>query len=177
MTYRPFVVFAILAVLAGGLTACSSGGKDSPGASPEPSAGAKQALEIGRRFAQCARDHGYPDFPDPVIDGAKLKYGDWGPGVQEQSRMVSEVRECKAIQDQLRALGDANSTLSAADLEKLKEFAKCMRDHGITGWPDPRADGSFPIIGTPLEPEVKSDRSLAAKDACKRHWDRGFRLS
>src|SRR5690348_10590207 len=142
MSYRPFVVLALLAVLGG----CSSGGgNDSPGASTD----AQQALDIGRHFAQCARDHGYPDFPDPAIDGTKLKYGDGGPAVQEQSRAASGVPECKAIQDQLRALGNANSTPSAADLEKLKQFAQCLRDHGITGWPDPKADGSFPIVGTP----------------------------
>ncbi|GAA0980384.1 hypothetical protein GCM10009555_046760 [Acrocarpospora macrocephala] len=174
MTYRAFVVSA---VLAGGLAACASGGTGSPGASPGASADAQQALEIGRRFAQCGRDHGYPSFPDPVIDGTKLKYGDWGPEVQEQSRAVSEVPECKAIQDQLRALGDANAAPSAADLEKLKQFAQCLRDHGITGWPDPKADGSFPIIGTPLQADAKSDRSRAAQNACKQHWDRGFRVS
>jgi hypothetical protein len=173
MSYRPFVVFAVLAVLGG----CSSGGADSPGASSGANADGRQALEIGRRFAQCARDHGYPDFPDPVIDGTKLKYGDWGPAIQEQSRAASEVPECKAIQDQLRALGNAGSAPSAADLEKLKQFAQCLRDHGITGWPDPKADGSFPIIGTPLEPEAKSDRSRAAQNACTQYWDRGFRIS
>lgn len=177
MTYRPFVVFAVLAVLAGGLAGCSPGGKGSPGESTGASADAQQALEIGRRFAQCARDHGYPDFPDPVIDGSKLKYGDWGPQVQEQARAVSEVPECKAIQDQIRALGNANSTPSAADLEKLKQFAQCMRDHGIIGWPDPKADGSFPIIGTPLQTEAKSDRSRAAQNACKQYWDKGIRVS
>ncbi|MFC6014873.1 hypothetical protein ACFP2T_01500 [Plantactinospora solaniradicis] len=177
MTYRPFVVLAVLVVLAGGLPACSSGGADPSGASPKPSADAAQALEIARRFAQCARDHGYPDFPDPVIDGAKLTYGDWGPEVQEQSRAVGEVPECKAIQDQIRALGDADSAPSAADLERLKQFAQCLRDQGITGWPDPKTDGSFPIIGTPLQSEAKSDRTRAAMTACKQHWDRGFRVS
>lgn len=170
MSYRPFVVFALLAVLGG----CSpGGGHDSPGADT----GAQQALEIGRRFAQCARDHGYPGFPDPVIDGTKLRYGDGSPEVQEQIRAASGVPECKAIQDRLRALGDANSTPGAADLEKLKQFARCLRDHGMTGWPDPKADGSFPIIGTPLEPEAKSDRSRAAQNACTQYWDRGFRIS
>jgi hypothetical protein len=173
MTYRLLVV---LTVLAGSLAACSSGGK-APGASSAASSGAQQALEIGRRFAQCARGHGYPGFPDPVIDGTKLKYGDWGPQVQEQSRAVSRVPECKAIQDRLHELGDAHARPSAADLAKLKAFASCMRDHGITGWPDPEADGSFPVIGTPLEPEVKSDRSLAAQHACARYWDHGFRIS
>ncbi|GAA3820229.1 hypothetical protein GCM10022226_45790 [Sphaerisporangium flaviroseum] len=177
MAYRPLVIFAAMTVLAGGLAACSSGGEGSPGQSPGPSADASQALEIGRRFARCAREHGYPNFPDPVIDGQKLKYGDGGPQVQEQSRAVGEVPECKAIQDRLRALGDAGSALTAADVDRLKRFAKCMREHGITGWPDPKADGSFPIIGTPLQSDVKSDRSRAAQNACKQYWDRGFRLS
>jgi hypothetical protein len=178
MTSRLFVVFAVLAVLAGGLAACSSaGGKDSPGASPSASANAQRTLEIGRQFAQCARDHGYPNFPDPVIANGRLSFSNAPAQIKDESRAVERIPECKAILDQLPPPDNYNPTPSAADMQKLRDFAKCVRDHGITGWPDPKADGTFPIVGTPLESEGKSERFLAAVDACKQYWDRGVSFS
>jgi hypothetical protein len=72
------------------------------------------------------------------------------------------------LDESLSLPGDReHPTPSAADLAKLKAYAKCMREHGIPDFPDPKADGTFPIIGTPLEHEGKSERVLSAMDACK----------
>jgi ABC-type sugar transport system ATPase subunit len=46
-------------------------------------------------------------------------------------------------------------------------FAACMRQHGVPDWPDPKADGTFPFVGTALEREGKSPRVLAAARACR----------
>jgi hypothetical protein len=36
---------------------------------------------------------------------------------------------------------------SAVDIAKLRDFAKCMRRQGLSDWPDPTADGLFPLPG------------------------------
>src|SRR5262245_53833465 len=118
MTRRPLLVFAVLAVLAGGMAACSSGGKGSAGASPGASTNAQRVLDIGRRFSQCARAHGYPNFPDPEIDNrGELSYPG-GADIKPQVAKVMEVPECKAIMDESRTLGNRNNnpTPSAAEL-------------------------------------------------------------
>jgi hypothetical protein len=179
MTRRPLVVFAVLAVLAGGLSACSSGGTASAGASPSSSANVQRALELGRRLAQCARDHGYPNFPDPVMDGNKIVWpvDIGGTNVRDQLSTVSEIPECKAIMDQIQAQNHSSAPITAADLQKLRQFAKCIREHGIPEWPDPKADGTFPISGTPLETEGRSERFMTAVDACKQYYSKRITTS
>jgi hypothetical protein len=44
----------------------------------------------------------------------------------------------------------------------------------VPQWPDPSADGSFRIAGTPLGTEGKSARILAAQQACRQYWDKGI---
>lgn len=179
MIRRSFGLLVVVVTLAGGLAACSSSGDASPQASASANVDSQHILELGRRFSQCAREHGYPDFPDPVLDahGDRPVYPG-GPDLKEQTSAVAQIPECKAIDEQIAAIRDANvPAYTAAELQKLREFAQCLRDHGLTGWPDPNADGKFPISGTPLESEGKSDRVLVAIDACKPYWDQGIGVS
>ncbi|MET7392915.1 hypothetical protein ABZS66_05385 [Dactylosporangium sp. NPDC005572] len=181
MTRRPVAVIAALTtvfVLAG----CSSGpsGPSGPGASASGGLDEERALSIGRRFAQCARDHGYPSFPDPDIQDGQLVYPAAGPDLKEQIRTIMEQHpECKAIMDESMSLPDdrRDPTPSAEDLEKLRAFAKCMREQGIDGFPDPKPDGTFPLVGTPLEHEGASERVLTAIDACKHLYDKKIAIS
>jgi hypothetical protein len=47
------------------LTACGSSSSDKPA----PAAGQAPAADQARRYAQCIRDNGVPDFPDPDSQG------------------------------------------------------------------------------------------------------------
>ncbi len=178
MTRRPFAALALVAVLAGA-AACSTG-TDAPEGPPGASAGAQQLLELGRRFAQCGREHGYPGLPDPEIADGRVVWPLGSPEQKDQLRAVAEgVAECKVLWDQLNALIDrqGGETPGAEDLPKLRAFAQCIREHGIDGFPDPKPDGSFPLIGTPLEHEGKSERVIAAMDACKHLYDKRLLIS
>jgi hypothetical protein len=182
MTRRPLVVLAVAVALAlalaGSLTACSSGGDGSPGGSAGTNADIQRQLDISRQVSQCARAHGYPAFPDPVIDANEIVYPDTaGLDLKETFRALEQVPECKALLDQRNVGRPSDPPVSAEDLTKLREFAKCVRAHGIPEWPDPRADGTFPINGTPLENEGKSDRFLSAVDACKSIYDKRIATS
>jgi hypothetical protein len=181
VTRRPHLLVAVLTVLAAGTAACSSGGEASPGASAS-SSGAdlqRQVLAIGRRFAQCARDHGYPTFPDMVIVDGKLGHLNPSPELREQEEKVEAIPECRAILGEVPPNADL-SPLSAAEIRKLRDYAQCLRGHGVPEWPDPKADGSFPLRGTPLGAELRrkpSPRIDAARAACRQHWNSGIRVS
>jgi hypothetical protein len=166
------------------LAACGAG---SPGASPTAMSNA-DVLALGKQVAQCFRDNGIPDFPDPFVD-------DHGQ-LQLPNNMVAQIEDvypeqvleraqqaCQSLMDQLpeSAIGGGGDSDSDApgpeDVEALRQWAACARQNGFPDWPDPKADGSFPLMGTPLEAEGKSQRMLAVFEACKQYWDGGFTIS
>jgi Pectinacetylesterase len=75
--------------------------------------------------------------------------------------------------------GDASASsdhdLSAeqdAEFETASEFAACMRDHGIEGFPDPQvSDSSFILVGLPLADRRDADEMNAAQEACQHILD------
>jgi hypothetical protein len=152
------------------LAACTSTG--SPAASPSASAAA-DPLQVGREYAQCAREHGMADFPDPVLRDGALQFG--SGDVKEQMRQLQGV--CDQILQRLRGIGASHQPPSAEDVAKMRRFAQCMREQGIAGWPDPKSDGTFPLIGTPLESEGKSQRVIDAMQVCAQYWDKGIDVS
>jgi hypothetical protein len=168
-------LLALLAVLA--LAGCSGHPGVNPSASPS-ALSHDQTLALGRQAAQCFRDHGIPDFPDPIIDQngqLTLPPSDSDHVKQELNANPQAQQACQPILDRL-PIGHTSGPgqYSQEDLANLLKFAQCMRHNGIPEWPDPKADGSFPIAGTPLETEGKSPRFLSARNACKQFWDKGI---
>lgn len=94
------------------------------------------------QFAQCMRQNGQPNFPDPIQDAN----GDWGfPALA--GKPVAPAA-CDAAYRQMRAVNqNIAEQASHVDITKLRDFSKCMRDHGLSDWPDPTADGLFPLPG------------------------------
>jgi hypothetical protein len=159
-----------------------SGGAADPTASTMPEA---EILAIGKELATCLRENGVPQFPDPYVEDGRIMLPE---GVEEQleQQVPEDVRDraletCQHIMDRLpeaAVKGEDGPTVeevprppTAEDLDKLREFAKCMRENGVPDWPDPKADGSFPLAGSPIEAEGKSARIVAGFEACGHHYD------
>ncbi|MEV4514957.1 hypothetical protein AB0K00_39095 [Dactylosporangium sp. NPDC049525] len=175
MTRRSLAVaLAVGALLAAPVAAsagCSPSHDAAPSASSTAGGNTQRMLDVGRQFAQCARDHGYPGFPDPDVDGGRLVWpADTGIGLKDQINKIGEIPECRAISDQMGALGTRHTpSIGPSDLPKLRDFAECMRAHGLPDFPDPKPDGSFQITGTPLQGQDQSETWMAGIDACKQH--------
>ncbi len=61
------------------------------------------------------------------------------------------IEACKSIEDRYPPNAfRPKEQLSAEDLRKLAEYAKCFREHGLPAFPDPDSDGSFDFTGTTL---------------------------
>lgn len=89
-------------------------------------------------FAQCMRDNGIADFPDPSTDadGNVRPFGSGGPGTLDVDPSTLEAArdECTPLIEDL-ALNFLRT--NRADIEdQLVEFASCMRDEGVD-MPDP----------------------------------------
>ncbi len=66
--------------------------------------------------------------------------------------------------------GSGNRPSASADTHKaLLAFAQCMREHGITSFPDPSADGGFSLGGpnNSVDLDPNSESMKAARTACE----------
>jgi len=158
---RALLMMAALAALAG----CTDSAREPGPVDPSTA----QILATGRQFSECARANGKPSFPDPVLDArGALSF----PGVSKDDLKDIE-RPCGAILQQVSNLyGGGNQTPSAEQMQAMRQFAECFRANGVPEWPDPNLDGTFPIVGTPLEAELNRDplpqRFVNARRMCDR---------
>ena len=100
----------------------------------------------------------------------------------QRNRGARKEANCQSLFDQLPESAIRGGSESSGDdlpgpedVEALKAFAACIRANGIPEWPDPKPDGTFPLIGTPLEGQGKTPRMSVAYEACAEHW--GGRIS
>ncbi|MGH9243476.1 MAG: hypothetical protein ACRD29_04010 [Acidimicrobiales bacterium] len=119
-------------------------------------------------YSQCMRDNGVPGFPDPDSNGG-LAIDAGTLGVSPDSAQYQAAAE--ACADLLPQLSDEDR---AEQYEAGLEYAQCMRDEGITGFPDPPVptDGpttqrNSPGDGQDLGFDPESPVFQAAHDACK----------
>lgn len=175
-------LLAAILVAAPVLTACASQGTGRPGASPSAMSDA-QILTIGRQLAQCYRDHGVPGLPDPNVENGRLILPSGAVDNVPQAQADAARAACQSIADRLPSSalggkGDASrAPFSAADLGKARQWAQCIRDHGVADFPDPGADGTFNLAGTSLEHNPKSQAVRDANDACLQYEVPGIRMT
>ncbi|MEO3811849.1 hypothetical protein ABGB17_22870 [Sphaerisporangium sp. B11E5] len=139
---RTTLILTAAAVLAAGAAGCASpAGGANAGASPTPTASVDEFATL-KEFAKCVRANGMPGFPDPVrqADGRISFPVPEGRGKLPSNRATEA---CKSI---LRKIpGMKGETVPPAELAKMREFSKCMRDNGLRDWPDPTTEGAFPL--------------------------------
>jgi len=148
---RILVACAVTSLL--GLAACGPG-STAGGAASDPRA-------AGLAFAQCMRNNGLANYPDPDPNGRS------GAGHEAFDRNDPKV---KAATEKCRSLLPGGGQHSAPNPEVVKQlvaFAQCMRDNGVRDFPDPNADGSFPRSA---ERGAHNDpRFQAASEKCRKN--------
>jgi hypothetical protein len=149
-----------------GITACGddddAADDNTTGEADAPQSSADAALE----FAQCMRDEGVEDFPDPEIDDDG-NVGLSTNGVDfDDPEVQAAQEECQSIIDEGQ-LSDAPDEEQQAELEEqVLAFAQCMREHGID-FPDPDVSGGLvtPELGPGVDPN--SPEFQDAQAACQ----------
>jgi hypothetical protein len=138
-------------------------------ASAKPSASSGDARTAMLAFAQCMREHGVANFPDPGEGGSFRVEGGPGKGIDPQSSTMDAAQQACAPLLPKRPEGAAGDERGFA--EALK-FSACMRSHGVPNFPDPQrsADGGITLmIGGPDSSDVdpNSPAMKAAEQACQ----------
>lgn len=135
-TTRARATSTVSAASATGSSTTLGGGAASSG-SPPPDAGSSALA-----FAKCMRVNGVPNFPDP-IPGRGLLFN--AAGINPAAPAVRAAQaKCRTLLPGGGPPGPGTITHpSAQTLAKLLRIARCMRDHGISQFPDPRT--SIPL--------------------------------
>jgi hypothetical protein len=141
-------VLLTLAVVATAAAGCSGGGSPVGGAAATPTAVESASFEalsmsVGRQFSQCARQNGLANFPDPIVANGALSW----PNTPKEDIERAE-QSCRTVLQQLASIPQVVDPPSAETLGHMRQFAQCMRTNGVSDWPDPKADGTFPLLGT-----------------------------
>jgi hypothetical protein len=153
------------------LGACGSGHHRAAGARPSATARLSdaQVLAIGRQFSQCIRAHGIPNFPDPIVEGGELKMPSSTTDYKELLRNNRAAGEaCNHIIAGLPAhAGRSPQPVTQQKMQMLVRFAQCVRQHGVPNWPDPDANGDFPLAAAGIT--GKTPPVAAALEACQQY--------
>jgi len=111
------------------------------------------------------RSHGVPNYPDPDSHGNLTKAGAQQLGVST-SQFQAAQQACQhllpstggSFDEQFRqcvTAGDCPPALVQQALTKQREFARCMRAHGVPNFPDPKIGPN----GTPFFPASQAGLS------------------
>jgi hypothetical protein len=139
---RPLAALATVALIGAG---CSNEPAENGGAGNTKAAHQEQAV----KFAECMRDNGVSEFPDPDASGGLTIDGVLNGSSLDPSSA--------AWQNAIAACGDlqppgftGDEEVTDEEQETRLEFAQCMRDNGVEDFPDP-AKGE-PLVNTNLIP-------------------------
>jgi hypothetical protein len=127
------------ALLGLALLAAGCGGSNGPGVARS---GSNKAQFVG--YAQCMRSHGVSDFPDPTTPpGGGVAFSiHSGPG----SDLSPTNPAFKAANQACRTLlpgGQQAPTAPSPRIAAEVGWARCLRSHGVSNFPDPNSQGAF----------------------------------
>lgn len=127
---------------------------------PEPVDEADAALV----YARCIRENGYPEWPDPNAQGQFMMRRDQGMSFNDPRRQAA-MEACQDLRPP--GIGEGGFAGDPEDrMEMLLELAQCMRDNGVSEWPDPSPGGGPMIIGPGVEIDPNSSTFQAAAQTC-----------
>jgi len=155
---RTIVQAAAIAVLA--LTAAGCGGSSgSSGSGGSKSSSSGTTLEQAVKYAQCMRENGVTNFPDPDNNG-RFVIAAGGPN-RNTSQYKKAQQACKSMQPPGI---EENPAQVAHDQKEWLKFTQCMRKNGIQDFPDPQ-DGKLLVDRKHID--VNSPQFKKALTACR----------
>jgi len=120
------------------------------GSSSSKTAAASNHFNQGLKFSACMRSHGVTNFPDPSSGG--------GIQINSNSGINPFSPAFKAAQSACRKLLPGplggNQHPTAQEIAQMRQISECMRQHGVTGFPDP----TFTQPSSPAGYSILEDR-------------------
>jgi hypothetical protein len=164
MRIRTALALGLLLTLAGCGAKTEGNGIASADGAPRATASATPAAtddpEAPLKFARCMREHGMSWFPDPQPGAGGLQIR--VPAGQDKAKVDAAMAACKKFMPN----GGPNDRPDPAQLEQARQMSQCMRDHGITNFPDPSANGQMMLDRNKLGTGPGDPKFDAADKAC-----------
>ena len=186
------LALATLLALAAVVAACSAGPSSSgvlslatPSASPDASAAPSESVDPELAIADfeaCMKEHGVDvqiaiagdgtpgggpgsgEFRAPANAGEAQPNGGNPEGRPDEKALDEADQACRHLLPS-GMLGDPNATMDPEMADKLLDFSKCMRDHGID-FPDPQFQGGGVMMQMDENMDPSSPEFQAAQEAC-----------
>ena len=114
-------------------------------------------------YSQCMRAHGEPGLPDPQSNGSLLIDGQ--KDHLNGALMNSASKACQHLMPKAPPLTASQQQKITAQALK---FVACMRDHGLSTFPDPHVSSSGIEMQLPKNLQPSSPVFRAAQQACKK---------
>jgi hypothetical protein len=140
----------------------SAGGTAKPSSSASAASGSNQDRIF--QYAQCMRDNGVPDFPDPEVEGGAVRMR-MPEGVDRQ-KVDAAQEKCKQY---LPNGGEQNGPPNPQMREQMLKLAQCMRENGVPNFPDPSDDGGVRIDIGKLGVDPESETFKSAQQKCQKY--------
>jgi hypothetical protein len=161
-TLRPLTTLAAIAMVAL-ISACGSNAPAATSGGSNTAANVQQAV----KFAQCMRDNGVSQFPDPDASGA-LTIENVVNGSSVDPNSATFQQALSACRD-LEPAGFMGQKRSAQQQAAALKFAQCIRDNGVKDFPDPAPND--PLIDTNRIPSTATSDGMsilhAAMQKCR----------
>lgn len=108
-------------------------------------------------YAQCLRDNGYAEFPDPDADGG-FKFL---INPESAPRFQAATAACRDLAPE----GMRDEGVTPEQLDALIKLSQCVRENGVPEFPDPGPQGNYDLNGTGIGPG--DTRLEAAMATCR----------
>lgn len=138
----PLAALALIALVAL-ISGCGSSAPADTGRS-SGATHASAAAQQGVKFAECMRHNGVSNFPDPNASG-RLTIDAVANGSSLDTSTPAFKQAMTACKD-LEPAGFTGSKRTSQQQKAGLEFAQCIREHGVTDFPDPLPNG--PLVDT-----------------------------
>lgn len=125
--------------------------------SAETTATPAAGQDKGVRFADCMRENGVAEFPDP--GGSDQAYAAAIERASTTAGFDQALEACKA----LRPAGVLGGKRDAPQQDAALAFAQCIREHGVKDFPDP-VDGE-PLVDTRKIPSTDAEGGMDVLNA------------
>ena len=180
----PQWVAALATVALTGMLATACGGDSSPAATTGGSTsatGGSTNSPSAVAYSRCMRSHGVPNFPDPDIKGNYPAVDPQHLGISSTQYQAAE-QACQdllpiggSLQQQTNQclwFGNCPPALLQQLLNIEREYARCMRSHGVPNWPDPtinKGRPAFDLSTAGIDTQSTTSSQFESEDgACRR---------